>query len=169
MIPFERNPNPRRRRGHDAARRPASPMRRMQRAARGRAQARRSARRISFAPRTAWLLAPLFLLSVAAGLLFVFRGPDRVFSLAFGLVLGMGFLWILISVFFPARAERTCPQCGERTLERIDARSTLGLRCRACAWRDESASAFVHAEEEGALEDIVLRERRRGRGGSRRW
>jgi hypothetical protein len=162
VIPFERNPGDARRPGREPdlgfdrevllehralpeTRKPAAPP----------------------AHRGAWLLAPLILCAIAAALLFVMRGPDRVFGLAFGLVIGLGFSWILVSVLFPSRADRTCPQCGRKGLVRIDPKATHGLRCRFCPWSDETASAFVHAEEEGPLEDIVLRERRRGQ--FRRW
>ena len=105
--------------------------------------------------------------AAAAGLLFVWRGPDEVFGLVFGLVVALGIVWILISALLPGQAERTCPVCGGAGLERLDRETTRGLRCRLCRWQDESASSFLLAEEEGPLEDIVLRERRRG--GHRRW
>ena len=112
-----------------------------------------------------WLVAPLLLAATAAAMLLVFRGPDRLFAVAFGVVLAFGLAWILISSLLPARADRTCPSCSRSTLTRLDPRSTQGLRCRACGWRDEGASSFLLAEDDGdALEDIVLRERR-----FRRW
>lgn len=111
--------------------------------------------------RAAWLIGPLLLASVASGMLFVFRGPDHLFGVALGVVLGLGFLWILISVLFPGKPDRTCPRCGNKALERIDPASTLGIRCRMCAWEDGDASGFLFAEEEGPLEDTVLRKRRR--------
>jgi hypothetical protein len=111
--------------------------------------------------RAAWLIGPLLLASVAAGMLFVFRGPDHLFGIALGVVLGLGFLWILISVLFPGKPDRTCPRCGNRALERIDPQSTHGIRCRMCAWEDGEASGFLFAEEEGSFEDVILRERRR--------
>jgi hypothetical protein len=113
--------------------------------------------------RGGWLVAPLMLASIAAGLLFVLRGPDEVFGLAFGLVLALGIGWILVCALLPGKAERTCPACAGQGLERLDRRSTQGLRCRLCGWQDESASSFLLAEEEGPLEDIVLRARRDGR------
>jgi len=116
--------------------------------------------------RWGWLIAPLMLAATAAGALFVLRGPDGLFGVCFGAVLALGVLWILVSTLFPGRAERTCPACGQRGLERIDRKSTCGVRCRLCGWRDESASSFLFAEEEGTFEDIVLRERRSER---RRW
>jgi len=116
--------------------------------------------------RWSWLIAPLMLFATAAGALFVLRGPDGLFGACFGAVLALGVLWILVSTLFPGRAERTCPACGQRGLERIDRKSTCGVRCRLCGWRDESASSFLFAEEEGTFEDIVLRERRSER---RRW
>jgi hypothetical protein len=118
--------------------------------------------------RAAWLAAPLLLAAIAAGVAFVLRGPDGVFGIAFGLVLVLGLGWILVSALFPARAERTCPQCGQEALERLDPDSAQGVVCRLCAWADESASAFLLLEDDGRpFEDIVLRGRGRG-GGSQR-
>jgi len=118
------------------------------------------------AQRGGWLVAPLMLAAIAAGLLFVLRGPDQVFGLVFGIVLALGIAWICACALLPGKAERTCPVCAGEGLERLDRRSTHGLRCRLCGWQDETASSFLLAEEEGPLEDIVLRERR---GGPRRW
>jgi len=119
------------------------------------------------ASRAAWFAAPLLLAAVAAGTAFVLRGPDGVFGIAFGALLALGLGWILISALFPARAERTCPQCGRDELARLDPDSSQGLVCRACAWADESASAFLLLEDDGQpFEDIVLRGR--GRGGKPR-
>jgi hypothetical protein len=130
------------------------------------ARGERAGRRRRSRQRGGWLIAPLMLAAVAAGLLFVLRGPDQVFGVAFAAVLVLGIGWILVSALLPGRAERTCPACGGAGLERLDPQTTQGLRCGLCGWRDESASSFLLAEEEGPLEDIVLRQRRAGR---RRW
>lgn len=115
-----------------------------------------------------WLVAPLCLSAVAAAMLLVFRGPDGLFGFAFGLVLALGLAWILACSLFPAKADRTCPQCSRRALSRLDRRSTHGLVCRACGWRDESASSFLLAEDDGSpFEDVVLRERHARRPGRR--
>jgi hypothetical protein len=115
--------------------------------------------------RAAWFAAPLLLAAIAAAVAFVLRGPDGIFGLVFGLVLALGLGWILVSALFPARAERTCPQCGRDGLERLDPDSSQGVVCRLCAWADESASAFLLLEDDGRpFEDIVLRGRGRGDG-----
>lgn len=108
-----------------------------------------------------WLVAPLCLSAVAAGTLLIFRGPDGLFGFTFGLVLALGLAWILACSLFPARADRTCPQCDRRTLARLDRQATHGLKCRHCGWLDEDASSFLLAEDSGQpFENIVLRERR---------
>ena len=185
MIPFERDPDrPPPGRGSDRDRdgdaRPdgegtwGGRLRGFEPAARGRGRVREfPARRAADSPaaqrdgRGGWLVPPLMLAAIAAGLLFVFRGPDQIFGLCFGLVLALGILWIVVSALLPGRADRTCPSCGGAGLERLDPQSTHGVRCSLCAWQDETASSFLLAEEEGPLEDIVLRERGRDRG--RRW
>lgn len=111
-----------------------------------------------------WLVAPLLLGATAAGVLFVLRGPDHLFGAVFTGVLGLGLAWILISSLFPGRADRRCPRCSKDGLERLDARSTRGVRCRACGMVDAHASSFLLAEADGAaLEDIALRDRSRRR------
>jgi hypothetical protein len=115
--------------------------------------------------RAAWFAAPLILAAIAAGVLLVLHGPEGIFGVAFGLVLALGLGWILVSSLLPARAERTCPQCGGEGLERLDPDSSQGLVCRLCAWADESASAFLLLEDEGRpFEDFVLRGRGRNGG-----
>ncbi len=113
--------------------------------------------------RAAWLVAPLLLLATAVGVSIVLRGSAALVGwLIAGMVLfAVG--WIVISTLWPARADRGCPGCGEETLERLDPDATQGVVCRACGWRDESRSSWLLAEEEGPLEDIVLRQRGRER------
>jgi ribosomal protein L37AE/L43A len=101
--------------------------------------------------------------------LFVFRGPDGVFGVVFGLVLALGLVWVVVSVLHPSHADRRCPRCGRGALERADRDSLAGVRCRSCSWRDDTASAFLLAEDEGEpFEDVVLRERT-SRRRYRRW
>ena len=106
--------------------------------------------------RGSWLIAPLLISAVGAGALFVFRGPDHVFGIAFGLVLGLGFLWILVSTMFPSKPDRSCPECGRESLVRLDSASTQGVRCSACPWSDETLSSFYMAEEEDDFGDFTL-------------
>lgn len=111
-----------------------------------------------------WLVAPLLLGATAAGVLFVLRGPDHLFGAVFTGVLALGLAWILISSLFPGRADRRCPRCAKNGLERLDPRSTRGVRCRSCGMVDAHASSFLLAEDEGAqLEELALRERSRRR------
>lgn len=111
--------------------------------------------------RGSWLLPPILVAAVATAAMLVRGDLGGLFGLAFGLLVALGLTWILISVFFPPRADRSCPACGQETLERLDPRSTSGVRCSACGHRDEQRSAWLMAEEEGPLEPTVLRERGR--------
>jgi hypothetical protein len=162
VIPFEREPK--RDRGREPSR---SFERRAQRDLTNDATPHAdpgAASRRDLASRAGWLIGPLCLCAIAAAMLFVFRGPDEIFAIAFGLVLAIGLAWILISALFPASADRQCPRCGRASVVRADPNALTGLRCRACGWRDDSASSFIHAEDDGApFEDVVLRERGRFR------
>ena len=117
--------------------------------------------------RGGWLLPLVFLGAIAAGVAVVLRAPAWLFAAAFGALIAAGLAWVVISAWFPAAADRRCPACGALSIERLDLRTTTGLACGRCGWRDESASSFLLAEEEGALEPLVLAERaERARGGS---
>jgi hypothetical protein len=111
--------------------------------------------------RAGWLVAPLLLGASLAAVRLVISGPDALFAWAAGAALASALAWVLVSVLFPASADRTCPACGQSALERLDRGSTRGLGCARCGWRDEAASSFLLAEEEGPLEHAVLAERRR--------
>jgi len=106
-----------------------------------------------------WLIGPLLLSASLAGVLFVRRGPDKLFLWAVGAMIGVTLLWMFISVFFPASLDRTCPACAEQGLGRLDPTTTRGLECSRCGWRDASLSSFLMAEAEGPIEDTVLRDR----------
>lgn len=111
-----------------------------------------------------WLIGPLLLSVTLAAVLFILRGPDELFGWAFGGVLALGLAWILISSLFPGKADRRCPRCGVEALERLDPKTTRGLRCSACGLVDAHSSSFLLAEDEGAvIEDIALRDRSRRR------
>lgn len=111
-----------------------------------------------------WFVAPLALVSIAAGMLLVFQGPQGLFGIVFGTVLALGLGWILVCSLFPAKADRTCPECKRKGLVRLDRRTTRGVRCTQCGFRDASASSFLLAEDEGVpLEGTVLHERDRRR------
>jgi hypothetical protein len=159
VIPFERHPDEQ---PHFPGRSPSAGHGAVDPAVLGRRTVGPAASRRSrpTSVRGAWLIGPLLLAAIGAGIRLVFSGPDELFGLCFGIVLGLGVLWVLVCSLFPASADRTCPRCGGHGLERASLASTHGLVCRLCRWEDASASSFLLAEEEGALEDIVLRERR---------
>ena len=109
--------------------------------------------------RLGWLVPPLCLTAALAGGWIVLGAPHALLGAAVVFFL-VPIVWVLASALWPAKAERTCPACKSERLERIDPAATVGITCRACGWRDESASAWLLAEEEGPLERIVLAERR---------
>lgn len=111
-----------------------------------------------------WLAPVLpfvFLAATLAGVWIVKRGPVGLFGalVAVAIVLGLG--WILASALLPAApADRRCPACGaEDGLAPAFEDTTRGVACRSCDYSDETASAWMIAEEDGPLESIVLRER----------
>jgi hypothetical protein len=108
----------------------------------------------------AWCAPLAFLGAVALGV-WITRAEPPLFGLLLALLALVPVGWVLVSSLWPARAERGCPACRKDALVRADPRATHGLVCRACGWRDESASAWLLAEEEGPLEELVLAERRR--------
>ena len=104
------------------------------------------------------------LAAVVTGAVLVLRGPDRVFGAALAALLGTSIIWILVSVLWPARADRTCPACGREELRRKDPGSTRGVACASCGHEDAERSSFLLAEDDGeALELVRLAERSRRR------
>jgi len=114
-----------------------------------------------------WFVPPIALAAVGLGVWLGLKRPPLLFGLLAGTFLVVPVLWVLISALWPGKADRKCPACGKDALRRLDPRATTGLLCGACGFRDESASAWLLAEEEGPLEPLVLaqRERRRARSG----
>jgi len=92
----------------------------------------------------------------------VLRGPVALFGVLVAAVMVLGFGWVLISSMMPAApADRRCPQCGmEDGLRPAHEDTTRGIRCRSCGFTDETASAWMIAEEDGPLQEVVLRERK---------
>ena len=116
----------------------------------------------------AWLVGPILLAAVVAGALLVLRGLDRAFASALTSLFGLVVVWILVSVFWPGRPDRSCPKCAGSALRRIDPHSTRGVACDACGHLDPDASSFLLAEDEGVpIEPMRMRERARARGISR--
>ena len=101
-------------------------------------------------------------LAVTLGLLHI--GGSQLPYILLGATLLIGFGWILVSSLHPARADRSCPECGEEALERLDPETTRGVTCARCGHTDRDASSWLLAEEETTLEEIVLRERARVSG-----
>ena len=89
------------------------------------------------------------LLATVSGARLVTSGPDRIFGIALAALFGGALAWILVSVLWPARPDRTCPECGRESLSLLDPRSTRGVRCASCGHVDREQSAFLLAEEEG--------------------
>ena len=109
------------------------------------------------------ILMPLVMLaSVGLVLVLVVRPGGAPSPLVIGGIVVLLFAWIGVSVLWPARADRSCPDCKQPALVRIDPTSAVGLRCTACAWNDTTASGWYLAEEElEALEPLALEQRRR--------
>jgi hypothetical protein len=106
-----------------------------------------------------WLVPPLALAAVGLGVWLGLKRPPLLFTLLAGTCLVVPVGWVLVSALWPGKADRRCPTCGKDALRRLDPRATTGLLCTACGHRDESASAWLLAEEEGPLEELVLAQR----------
>ena len=101
--------------------------------------------------------------AVLGGGMYVVRAPIALAAWTIAVLVAAAFLWMVVSIFLPARADRTCPACGEEGLVRLDPESIRGLRCTRCGHEDRETSAFLIAESEGPLEQAVLRDRARER------
>jgi hypothetical protein len=102
------------------------------------------------------------LAAVVCGAALVLSGPDPMFVTALSILVGASIAWVLVSVLWPARPDRTCPACGKEELLRMDPGSTRGVACASCGHRDAEQSSFLLAEDDGAsLETIRLEERSR--------
>lgn len=118
---------------------------------------------MSRAPTSPWIpfLVPLVLLgAVALAATIVALEPDSVLTwvgLGGG---GLVLLWLMASTFWPARAERTCPECGAEALERMDPATTMGLRCSQCSYEDPTVSGWFLAEEEEQHLDALVQQQR---------
>ncbi|MEX1024474.1 MAG: hypothetical protein WD226_05295 [Planctomycetota bacterium] len=120
-------------------------------------------------PWYAWLSPFAMLGAVIGGVAWVMSGPAGLFGYVFMALFGAAIGWIVVSVLWPARADRTCPRCGSERLERLDVSTTVGIRCAACGFEDDSKSSWLLAEDEGPpLESLVLRQRRPGTARTRR-
>lgn len=109
-----------------------------------------------------WLMGPLLLVVGIVAVILVTQGEAALFGWTIGVFFAVGLGWVLVSSLFPAEPDRTCPECSGETLVRIDPLSTRGIRCVSCGFRDEDASSFLMAEQEGSLEPAILMERGRG-------
>ena len=111
--------------------------------------------------RYSWLFPLAFLGAVGAGAALILWQPPWLTGAVVAVLLGTGVLWVAVSALWPAKADRNCPECSEDTLVRLDPKTATGLRCSACGYEDPEASSWFLAEEEGPLEDLVLRQRGR--------
>ncbi len=109
-----------------------------------------------------FILPPILLGSVVLTASFLLASPPLMFGALTGAILLGGLLWILASSLWASKADRDCPECGRQKLVRLDPATTMGLSCSACGWKDESASSWYLAEEEGPLEQTVMKSRGRG-------
>ncbi len=111
-----------------------------------------------------WILPLLVFGAIALALLLLRAGGPSLPYIILGATLLIGFGWILVSALHPAQVDRTCPECGEEALERLDLETTRGVTCASCGHTDRDASSWFFAEEETNLEEIVLQERARVSG-----
>ncbi|MFT5290788.1 MAG: hypothetical protein ACI8QS_002874 [Planctomycetota bacterium] len=108
-----------------------------------------------------WFIGPALLLSALLAFAILQVDQSTLFAVASLTGLSVLGLWVLTSILWPSRADRSCPDCGLDTLERMDLETTMGLRCGSCGFMDETLSSWFLAEEEGPLEEIVLAQRGR--------
>jgi hypothetical protein len=102
----------------------------------------------------------MMLAATVCAALLVLRGPDRALVAALSALFGTALAWMLVSIFWPAKPDRTCPACQGMTLRRLDSRSTRGIVCDACGHEDAVASSFLLAEDENTpIEPLVIAER----------
>ena len=99
--------------------------------------------------------------SVLVAIVVLFTTPSGLWQYIVGLMILGSLTWVAISSLWPGKPERKCPECGQEGLTRSDPETHRGIRCTRCGFEDESASSFMMAEEEGTLEEAVLRERGR--------
>ena len=112
-----------------------------------------------------WWILPLIVFGAIAAALWLLKvGGVGLPAVILVTTLFIGFGWIIVSALHPAQADRTCPECGEEALERLDPETTRGVRCSSCGYIDRDESSWFLAEEETVLEEIVLRERARVAG-----
>ncbi len=119
-------------------------------------------KRPSLFSRWLWWILPLLVFGAIIVSLQLLRvsGP-KLPSIVLGVTIITLFGWIFVSVFYPARADRTCPECKEEALERLDLNTTRGVTCSRCGHTDPDETSWFMAEEETVLEEIVLAERAR--------
>jgi len=107
-----------------------------------------------------WLVGPLLLGAVLLGVYLLRQGSEALFTGILAAAASLPLLWLLVSIFAPAKTDRTCPDCGAESVAPASEHRSTGLRCESCGWSDASASAWKHAEEgDRPLEPLVLRER----------
>jgi len=111
------------------------------------------------------VLAPLAILAAAGAGVWVVRvHPGWLAGAVLSALVGAGLVWVVVSTFWPAKADHVCPRCGAEALARRDPDTTRGVSCGACGHEDPEATAWFLAEEqEEPLESVVLEERRRRR------
>jgi len=116
--------------------------------------------------RASWLVAPLFLGAVLGALVLLRLGPESLLRGFLVAVCALPLVWVFVSIFYPASADRRCPSCHEESLVRTRLDDLQGLHCTRCGFADEHASSWKFAEEgEEALEPFVLRDRGRSAPG----
>jgi len=107
----------------------------------------------------------VMLIAAVGAILLVAGGGQRAFGIALAVVVAASLAWMLVSVFWPANPDRTCPSCGRPALRRSDPSTTRGVVCEACGVADPDRSSFLLAEAEDALiEPVEPRDRLPWRG-----
>jgi Zn ribbon nucleic-acid-binding protein len=125
-------------------------------------QPERRPRTTRLAARMGWLVAPLLMVSVGSAFVLVRMQPQGFLTALLVVLFVLPFVWGLVSVFFPAYADRRCPDCGALAVEALAEDDLHGIRCTSCGYEDREASAWKFAEErDEALEPYVLQERGR--------
>ncbi len=120
----------------------------------------RAARARRRAQLAGWLTAPIGLAAVVSGVALIRNGPPEIPLIAIAACGGLILVWLLVSIFFPAHLDRSCPRCDEESLGPLDPVSFQGVRCTSCGYEDPERSGYLMAAADGQVKAVPTEDAR---------